>query len=131
MTVVLAVMATGCAGLVPRQGYARAERQPDGSWARSSAPPYSTGDRIAIAANFGCTLADMISTEVALANGMREGNPLLGNRGVRIPLMLGTSALIWAIGEYKGWRKFANGTKAAFGCTAAAWNFSMANRRGD
>jgi len=123
--IIVALVLASCAGMVHRRNYA--ERQPNGSWAFTGAPPYTTGDRIAIVANVVCTALDLISTEVALANGAREGNPFLTNRGVRIPLMLGSSAALWWIGERTGWRKAANGVKAGTACAAAGWNFGEAN----
>jgi len=121
--ILVALFACSCAGTIHRRNYV--ERQPDGSWSFTGAPPYTMGDRIAIAANVLCTVLDLASTEVALANGAREGNPFLTERGARIPLMIGSSVGLWALGEWIGWRKSMNGLKAGTACAAAGWNFTL------
>ena len=80
----------------------------------------------------GASLADLASTEYALRiPGLEEGNPLLGSRGVRVPVkLLYTGVTLWAYralekhGQH-GWARFLLVWSIALWAGAAAWNVSL------
>lgn len=69
------------------------------------------------AAYLAAGAADLLATEVALAHGAREGNPLLQNRAVRVGAVLAGAALVAeldvALGR-RGQRRAQHAARAAY-----------------
>lgn len=104
---------------------ARAWKDPNGEWQYETTTTWNKRALASLGAGVLCASLDVISTEVALNAGAVEGNPLLQERAVRIPLVLATAPFFWWLGESRGhpWLGYGN---ALIHCGAAGWNFWLA-----
>ena len=79
--------------------------------------------------------ADLVTTEIGLARGLDEGNPVARQRAVRYPLRIGATLLTYHYArkaERAGHHRWANvlrTTSLSFNLYATGWNVAVIVRR--